>query len=70
MRKDNRYVFELPSGKIKNPQLKTAGDDLMVNDVVSINIGIVMPMFDETVKMYGVVAADAKKGDEVLIAAV
>jgi len=35
MRKDNRYVFELPSGK-----------------------------------MYGVVAANAKKGDEVLIAAV
>ena len=70
MRKDNRYVVELQSGLIKNPQLKTAGDDLSVNDVVWLDGEVVMPMFDRGVEMYGVVAANAVKGEKVLVAAI
>lgn len=68
MRKDNRYVVEPPSGILRNPQLKEAGDDFDVNDVVWLDGDIVKPMFDRSVDLYGVVAASAKKGGEVLIA--
>ena len=70
MRKDNRYVAELQSGIIKKPKLKIAGDDLSVNDVVWLDGETVRPMFDESVEMYGVVAANALKGGWVLVAAI
>lgn len=70
MRKDNRYVVELQSGILKNPQLKTAGDDFSVNDVVWLDGETVRPMFDESVDMFGVVAANAVKGGKVLVAAI
>lgn len=71
MRKDNRYVVELPSGVIKNPQLHIAGDDFDVNDVVWLDKtnNVVMPMYDNTHDVYGIVAAIGKKGKNVLIAA-
>lgn len=69
MRADNRYVSELPSGIIKNPVLKLAGDDLSVNDVVVLSNDVAMPMYSENQTMYGVVAVKVKKGDMVLLAA-
>uniref|UniRef100_A0A6H1ZNQ0 Uncharacterized protein n=1 Tax=viral metagenome TaxID=1070528 RepID=A0A6H1ZNQ0_9ZZZZ len=70
MRKDNRYVAELPSGYIKNPQLPLAGDDFCVNDVVYIVDNTVYPMFNDEKPMYGIVAARGVKGKPVLVAAI
>ena len=64
----NRYKARLPSGKIKNPKLEIAGVDLEIDDVVILSDGVVMPMYSEDQTMYGVVAADSKKGKKVLIA--
>ena len=66
---DQRHVAELPSGIIKNPQTKLAGADLFVNDVVYLKENTVYPMYDNSEKMYGVVAANGVPGRLVLIAA-
>lgn len=66
---DNRWVAELPSGIIKNPQLKTAGVDLWVNDVVHLVDSTVYPVYDRSVEIYGFVAARGIKGKQVLVAA-
>ena len=63
-----RYRVNLESGVIKNPQMKIAGDDFEVGDVVVLDGGKVMPMYSEDQDMYGVVAANAKKDGKVLIA--
>ena len=55
MRTDQRYVAELPSGIVKNPQLHIAGTDLWPNDVVWLDGDTVYPMYDESHDMYGVV---------------
>ena len=57
MRKDNRYVVELPSGLIKNPQLHIAGDGFDVNDVVWLDSDTVRPVYDNAKEIYGVIAA-------------
>lgn len=67
-RPDSRYVVELPSGILKNPQLHMAGVDFMVNDVVILNGETVMPMYSEDQEMYGICAARGIKGNKVLIA--
>ena len=64
----NRYKARLPSGKIKNPQIHIAGVDFEVGDVVILNGNTAMPMYSEDEHMYGVVAANAKKNQKVLIA--
>jgi len=69
MRKDNRYVIELLSGILKNPQLHIAGDDFDVNDVVWLDGDTVMPVYDRTKEIYGVIAAKGIKGKPVLVAA-
>ena len=47
----------------------TAGEDFKVGDVVCIDGDKVMPMYTEDEEMFGVVAANAKKGGKVLVAA-
>ncbi len=69
MRKDKRYVVELPSGLIKFPVLPIAGDDFDVNDVVFIKDDVVYPMMSESEEMYGIVAAKGLKGKPILVAA-
>jgi len=64
-----RFKAQLPSGFIKNAQLKTAGCDFEVNDVVTLVDDIAMPMDSEDQEMYGVVAANSFCGQKVLIAA-
>lgn len=68
MRTDSRYVAELPSGIIKNPQIYIAGVDLQINDVVYLVGDIVYPMYDNTHNVCGVVAARGIKGRPVLVA--
>ena len=65
----NRYKVSLKPGIIKNAQLRTAGVDLEKGDVVVLSNEIAMPMYSEEQDMYGVAAANAKKGGKVLIAA-
>ena len=70
MRKDKRYVSELPSGILKNPQIHIAGDDFNVNDVVWLDGDTVMPMYNQTQSIYGIIAAIGVKGKPVLVAAI
>ena len=69
IRKDKRFVAQLPCGIIKNPKLVLAGDDFQVNDVVTLVDGKLMPMFSEEQELYGAIAASAKKGRLALVAA-
>ena len=69
MRIDDRFVVELPTGHAKNPVLKTAGADFVVNDVVYISQDIVYPMCDSSTKFYGVCLSNGIKGKKVLVAA-
>lgn len=66
---DGRYGCELPSGIIISPKLKIASVDLSVNDVVWLNDDDeVSPIYDDSKKVYGIVAAKGIKGRKVLIA--
>ncbi len=67
--KDNRWVAELPTGRIKYPRMPIAGEDLFVNDVVHSVGDAVYPVYDDSHVVYGIVAANGIKGQNVLVAA-
>lgn len=67
---DKRYVGELPSGVIKSPDICEAGADIFTNDALKLCGECVYPMYDPDTEfdLFGFAAANASKGQKVLVA--